>query len=280
MALARDWSRPYLAAFQVRFIQMLQYRAAAIAGFMTQCWWGGIKVMVYAAFYNASAHAADAPITLPQVITYTWLAQAFLALAPWSGDPDVTQAMRTGSVTYDRLRPVDAYALWYVRAAGWMSSRAVPRALLMFVAAAIGLPLVGLSEWAWQPPPDLAQAGLFAISLLLTLTLSSAFVMLINTMVVATLNDRGPNLLITPLVIVFSGNLIPLALFPDWLQSFLFVQPLAGVVDIPFRIYSGNLAGEMAWAGIGLQAFWTVAFVVLGRVWLKRVMARLEVQGG
>lgn len=275
-----ELARPYLAAFATRFLLMLQYRAAAIAGFMTQCWWGGIKVMIYAAFYNASPAAQDAPISLSQVITYTWLAQGFLALAPWSCDPDVALAMRTGSVSHDRLRPVDAYSLWYARAAGWMTSRAVPRAALMLAAAGIGLPLIGLPEWGWAPPPNLEQAALFALSLAFLVALSTAIVMLLNIVVVATLNDRGVNILFMPLSIVLSGNLIPLALFPDWMQTFLFVQPLAGVLDIPFRIYSGNLADAWAWAGIGLQAFWTVTLVLAGRAWMERVMRRLEVQGG
>ena len=55
--------RPYRAAFASRFLQMLQYRTAAWAGFATQCWWGGIKVMVLAAFYG-SASAAGAQMTL------------------------------------------------------------------------------------------------------------------------------------------------------------------------------------------------------------------------
>ena len=76
----RELLRPYRAAFASRFLQMLQYRTAAYAGFATQCWWGGIKVMVLAAFYAGAA--ADAPMSLAQAITYTWLAQGLLALLP------------------------------------------------------------------------------------------------------------------------------------------------------------------------------------------------------
>ena len=47
---------PYLSILRARFALMLQYRAAAFAGFATQCWWGAIKVMVLAAFYAGSAH--------------------------------------------------------------------------------------------------------------------------------------------------------------------------------------------------------------------------------
>jgi ABC-2 type transport system permease protein len=82
------------------------------------------------------------------------------------------------------------------------------------------------------------------------------------------------------LVIVGSGNLMPLTLFPDWMHLFMFVQPLAGLLDIPFRIYGGALAGGQAIAGIGLQLFWTVTLVGLGRWLLARTMRRLEVQGG
>ena len=40
---------------------MLQYRAAALAGFATQCWWGAIKIMVFAAFYGGRRGGADQP---------------------------------------------------------------------------------------------------------------------------------------------------------------------------------------------------------------------------
>lgn len=273
--------RPYAAAFAARFQLMLQYRAAALAGFATQCWWGGIKVMVYAAFFTASpAAAANAPITLSQAITYTWLAQAFLTLAPWSGDPEISQAVRSGGVGYDRLRPLDTYTWWYVRAAAWMTARALPRAGLMFLTAGIALPLLGLEAWSWRPPADAAQAGLFAVSMILVVLLSSAFVMLLNITAVATMDERGVNTMVASVLILFSGNLLPLSLFPDWAQTFLFLQPFAGFIDIPFRIYFGALTGGDAFAGLGLQAFWTLVFLVIGRTWMSAQMQRLQMQGG
>ena len=272
--------RPYAAVFAARFQLMLQYRAAALAGFATQCWWGGIKVMVYAAFFTASPAAAGAPMTLAQTITYTWLAQAFLALSPWSGDPEIGQAVKTGAIGYDRLRPLDTYGWWYARAAAWMTARAVPRALLMVAAAGIALPLLGLEAWSWRPPADLTQAALFAVSMLLAVTLSSAFMMLLNLAAVATLDDRGVAALSTSVIIVFSGSLLPLALYPDWMQAVLFVQPFASLLDIPFRIYFGGLTGSSAAAGLALQLFWTVVFVVIGRLWMTRAMTRLQMQGG
>jgi ABC-2 type transport system permease protein len=64
------------------------------------------------------------------------------------------------------------------------------------------------------------------------------------------------------------------------MQAFLFIQPSAGLVDIPFRIYTGTLAGKNAFVGIALQLVWTAVFVIIGHQWMKRVLSRLEIQGG
>jgi ABC-2 type transport system permease protein len=275
-----DAARPYVAAFSARFLLMLQYRAAAVAGFLTQCWWGAIKIMVYAAFYRASSASTHPAISLAQVATYTWLNQGLLALMPWGADPEVALAMRTGVVMYDRRRPVDAYAYWYARAAAFMTSRALPRAVLMIILAGLLLPVAGASELAWMPPSSAMAAVLFALSLALMICLSSALMMLLNIAVVVTLNDRWVSQSMNPFLVVLSGSLVPLALYPDWAQRALFLQPFAGVVDIPFRIYSSNLVGSKALFGLGLQLFWTVASIGIGRLWMGRVMRRLEVQGG
>lgn len=274
-------ARPYLAAFQARFQLMLQYRAAAIAGFATQCWWGGIRVMVFAAFYtSAPGIAAAAPISLSQAITYTWLGQAFLAMLPWSADPEVGQAVRSGAVGYDRLRPVDTYGFWYARSAGWMLARAAPRAVLMFLTAGLVLPLVGLEAWSWRPPASAAALGMFLVSMGLAVALAAAVIMLANVVVAATLNERGVNTIILPVVLTFSGSILPLALFPDPLRWALRAQPFAGLVDIPYSLYVGGLTGGEAWIGLGLQAVWTLALVMAGRRALEAVMARLQMQGG
>jgi ABC-2 type transport system permease protein len=277
----QDLLRPYTAAFASRFLQMLQYRTAALAGFATQCWWGGIKVMVFAAFYGGTGIAgANSPMSLAQAITYTWLAQGLLVLLPWLGDPEVAQAVRTGAVAYDRLRPVDAYALWFARTAGWIAARVLPRVALMAAFAAVALPLAGLGDWAWQLPASVAAGSACLLSVVLALLLSTAMVMLLNVATTAALNERGINAVAAPAVIVLSGNLLPLALLPDAWQTALLIQPLAGLMDIPARLYFGQLSGWHALGGLGLQCFWIVVLVTSGRFAMGRTMRSLQIQGG
>ena len=88
------------------------------------------------------------------------------------------------------------------------------------------------------------------------------------------------NAVLTPLVIVLSGSLLPLDFYSDALRPYLHVQPLAGLVDIPFRIYFADLQGWAALQGLGLQASWTLVLVAIGRLAMERMMRRLEMQGG
>ena len=268
---------PYLAVFAGRFQLVLQYRAAAAAGFATQLWFGVIRVLIFAAFY---AGAARAPMSLGNAITYTWLSQAFLTFLPWGADPDVAAMVRTGAVAYERVRPVDTYAWWYARALAWSAARVAPRAAMLVVFAGVVLPLVGLGAWGLSPPATPMAAALFAVSALGMALLSASVTLMINTIVVATMTDRGANVLTQSFVNLLSGLILPFAFFPDAARPWLRAQPLAGLVDLPFSIYFGAISGWGAAGAIALQFGWTAALILAGRAWLGAAMKRLQVQGG
>ncbi len=269
--------RPYQAVFRARFQLLLQYRAAALAGFGTQCWWGAIKVMIFTAFLSGPVAS---PMTLRQTIDYVWLGQAFLMLLPWSADAELARMVRSGDIAYERLRPVDGYAYWYARAVARRTATPLLRAMPMVLMTGVILPSLGLGRWGLGPPAGIDASLLFVVSMALVVALSSAFSTLLDVLVVITLSERGVNILVAPLAIVFSGSLIPLPLLPEWLQPFMQYQPFAGLLDFPFRIYSGHLIGWSAVAALGRQVVWTLILVALGRAIMRRAMARLETQGG
>lgn len=188
--------------------------------------------------------------------------------------------VRTGDVAYERLRPLDTYAFWYSRAVARRTANPALRALPMLFVAGVGFRFVGWSAYALRAPSGMEAAALFAISIALVIGLSASVSALLDTLTVATLSERGVTLLVGPLITVFSGSLVPLPLFPDWAQPVLRNQPFAGLMDTPFRIYSGHLAGGEALLALGRQGFWILVLVMIGRALMTRVMARLQTQGG
>jgi len=45
--------KKYVSLFRIRFINTIQYRAAAFAGMATQFAWGFMEILAFSAFYKA-----------------------------------------------------------------------------------------------------------------------------------------------------------------------------------------------------------------------------------
>src|SRR5207237_9501426 len=104
----------YRAILVSRFLTLLQYRSAAIAGVGTQLFFGLVRVMIYDGFYRSSS--SPQPMNLDQVTTYIWLGQAMLLLAMFDADKDVAAMIRTGNVAYEMTRPLDLFSVLFTRA--------------------------------------------------------------------------------------------------------------------------------------------------------------------
>ena len=257
---------------------LLQYRAAALAGFGTQLFWGAIKVMILAAFMAANHHAS--PMSLPQLVAYVWLGQALLGVLPWNVDAELQEKMMSGAVAYELLRPVDLYAFWYARTVALRTATTFMRMIPMIVFAGLLLPLFGLAAWALPPPASAAAALCFLVSITATVALASAITMLMHVALIWTLSGRGFNTVMTGVVVVFSGLIIPLPLFPDWMQPLLYWQPFRGLADVPYRIYGGNIDPQAAVLEIVQQVVWTALIIAGGYALMAHGKSRVVVQGG
>ena len=181
--------KSYIAILNARFKTLIQYRAAAFAGFVTQMFWGLIRIMILAAFYESGSETQ--PISFASVVPYIWLGQAFLGLLPWNVDKDVQEMVRTGSVAYELLRPLDMYRLWFVRSLAWRTATALLRAVPLVLFAAVVIRLVGLEEWALELPPTLIQAGCFFLTMIGAAFLSCAITTLFNITLLWTVSGTG-----------------------------------------------------------------------------------------
>ncbi len=260
----------YWAILSARFYALLQYRAAAAAGFGTQLFWGLIRIMIFEAFYRSTTTAQ--PMSYQEVVTYIWLGQALLALLPWNYDVEVHALVRSGNVAYELLRPLDLYWHWYARALAWRVAPAVLRAMPMFVVAGIFFDL--------QPPASWASLGAWLVATLGAVLLSCAITTLINISLMWTIVGDGIATLVSTLVIILSGMVVPLPFFPEWAHSLINFLPFRGLVDVPFRLYMGHIPPGRVLALFAHQLAWTLALVAAGRHMLGRGTRRLVVQGG
>ncbi len=261
--------RPYLAIFAARFRLLLQYRAAAAAGVACQFFWGLIRMMIFTAFYeNADA---DVPISLEQTIAYVWLSQGFMMLLPFRADGEIAGMIASGSVAYELLRPAGLYNLWYAREIANRTAPVVMRAGPMLIVAT----LAGWLHW-----PGAANLAAFMLVLLAAALLASAVSLLMTISMFWTISGRGISLLFSPAMFLLSGMILPIPLFPDFLQPVLKSLPFVGVIDLPIRLFVQQIPASHAAGVVAYQLAWTAGLIVVGRFLIRRAMRRLVVQGG
>jgi len=266
--------RAYVSVFRLRLSMDIQYRSAALAGIATQFFWGFIIVMVYEAFYNQPL--ADPPISLPELVTYVWLQQAFLAfIALWFRDPEMFQLITTGNIAYELCRPAGLYGLWYAKLLAQRLASAMLRCLPILVVAAF-LP----EPYRLPLPQDAGAAVLFLVALLLGLLLLVSISMLICISTFVTMSPTGSLLMFGVAGEFLAGMIVPVPLMPDWLRSIVYVLPFRLTADFPFRVYSGHISSAEALGTIPMQLFWLAALVLVGRFAMTKALRRVVVQGG
>ena len=129
-------------------------------------------------------------------------------------------------------------------------------------------------------PASFHAAWLFLPALALAALLSTAVTVMMQVVMMWTVSPDGVLRIVPPIVIVLSGNLIPLPLLPDWLQPWLAAQPFRGLADTPLRIYSGDLTGPVAWSAMAWSLGWVVVLSLAGSWMMRRGLNRLAVAGG
>jgi ABC-2 type transport system permease protein len=267
---------PHIVA--ARFRALLQYRGAALGGLATQAFFGVTRIMILEAFYRSTTAAQ--PMTFAEAVGYIWLGQALLILMPWNVDPDIREQIRDGSVVYELCRPLDLYGLWFCRAVAARTAPVLMRLVPMAVLAVVILPLVGLEAWAWRAPPSAAAAAWFAATIVGALLLSCGLTTLMNITLIWTIQSQGGVILLGGLTMVLGGLVIPVPLFPEWAQPVLTAMPFCGILDLPSRVYVGQIPAAQAPWVIVHQLFWAAVLVGLGRWLLGRGTRRMVVHGG
>ncbi|MEN0130560.1 MAG: hypothetical protein AAGC49_14035 [Brevundimonas sp.] len=209
--------------------------------------------------------------TWPQMRTY--LLVGFVVgtiVSPWT---DWRTAFRVldGAVATDLTKPVDFQKARFAETAGFA-----------LVEVGVGL-VVGIGVVAWfggvvLPPPVMCVA--FVVSMLFVLPLKFCLMYLFSLLCFWTQGYVGINWARLALTALFSGALLPLAVFPAWLQAVAQALPFQATVSTPALILLDEVHGAELWRMIAVQIAWTVALWWGARGAWRRASRQLTVHGG
>lgn len=273
----KNTCRASLSLFRIRMAEGLQYRVSAISGTVVGVFWALLECVLFTVFYTYSEHGSwnNNGMSLPQTISYVWIAQGLFVLQTMSIDGEIMGKINNGDVGIELCRPMNLYTHWFVKSSAgklgtsWIRSVAtVLVGLLMPAAYALGAPA--------------SFAGLlcFLLSVIMAFVLCSSFAMLVTTVRLNVTWGDGPSHMLLLLSGILSGTYLPLRLWPDFMQTFLYLQPFGGFADIPAQLYIGSMPPAAALPAIGLQCIWSTLFIAAGRLIMNRKLKNIIVQGG
>ncbi len=266
--------KAYYSLFKMRLLKGLQYRVAALAGISTQFFWGFMYIMIFQAFYGSTK--ALQPISLRELIQVIWLQQSFLVfIMLWYRDNELITLIVSGNIAYELCRPTDLYGFWYAKLIAQRLSGALLRCFpILLVAFLLPYP------YNFSLPPSAMAFILFLITLTLGVILIVAISMLIYISIFYTMSPTGSLLIFGVFGEFLSGLIIPVPLMPDMLKKLVYVLPFRYTSDLPFRVYAGNIGLREALISIAVQAAWIIVIIAIGRLWMKKALKRIVVQGG
>jgi ABC-2 type transport system permease protein len=264
---------------RIKFISLLQFRAATWARITTNIFYGFVHVVLLLIFYkygvNSSA-GSDAGMSAAQAVSYTWLVQIIASIFPAMGsDSEIGAKIINGDVGIELCRPLDLYAHWFSRA---MATKLAP--FLLSLAPLTVVALLLPAPYNLQAPASVAGFLAMLLCLCTGLLLSCAVISLSYGLLLNLHWGNGPINMMMLITDVLSGSYLPLQLWPAWAQKFLYLQPFAGLADIPLRLYVGTMAPGLVWQAVAVQLVWVLVFVAAGRALMNRSLQKVVIQGG
>ena len=246
------------------------YPAATWAGIVTNSVFGFIQAYVLLALFETRDDIGgyDATATM----TYVWLTQAMLATVGIFGDADFAQRIQRGDVATDLIRPVHPLRAGLAADFG----RALYHALFR------GLPplAVGAIVFDLTAPRNPVVWTVFFVSVMLAIAVSFAFRFLYNLSAFWFLDYRGTLRIAVALAAFFSGFIIPVRFFPDWLQTLAYATPFPSMLQLPVDVFVGVTTGTELVATLAMQLGWLIALVAICYAVFSRGTRKLVVQGG
>ena len=262
----------YFGIFKMNFKGELQYRAKAISGVATQIFWGLMYIYLYTAFMGGKIIEG---FSIDQMKSYVWIGQAFLMIRFLDLPKNCGKEIENGNVCYKFVRPINLYNQWFAEYLGHRLSAMILRCIPLMAVAFLLPGGLGL-----MLPVSIEAFFLFLLALAIGTLLSTSISMIIVYLTFKTLSARGTVTICNTVCGVLGGLYIPLVFMPQGVQTVLNYLPFRYIMDLPSRIYVGNIAPTEALIFIGIAFAWLVILILIGQLLLKKAGRNAVIQGG
>ena len=263
--------RAYAAIARAAFLAMLAYRVRFYTGIANYV----IYVAVYSFLWRAVFARHGGPIDgfdLAETLTYVavgWIGRSFYFNTI---DHDVAESVLEGRVAVELLRPLSFLGRHVSHAIGETLFRALFFAPPVALFVALLFPVAG--------PASIAALGLAAVSIALAALVLAGINFLVGLLAFWLRSIQGLLRAKGYALDFLSGLLMPIALFPEWLQTVSAFLPFRHIAYTPLTLYLGKVDGVAALGVLAAQGAWAIGLLAAGALATRAATRALVVHGG
>ncbi|HHX57340.1 MAG TPA: hypothetical protein GX710_04915 [Clostridiales bacterium] len=262
----------YLALTRAGVLEALSFRANYMVSFFGNLVYLVVIYFLWKAIYNSSPQDIVNGMTFSDTFIYLVLATAMFnfleSFVVWVMSRDI----QTGKIVVDLIKPMDYQLYTFMN----FSGNFVTAFFITFMPTFLIVLFI-----TWGKIAIGINLIFFLLSLVFASIINFCIDFIVGTICLYTESVWGTNIMKEVIVLLLSGATIPLAFFPDTLRKIVELLPFQAIYNLPLTVLTSkntNLSGYFQ--AIGIQLFWVIIMILISRLFWKKSVKVITVNGG
>jgi ABC-2 type transport system permease protein len=262
--------KKYISLGKVSMANSLAFRGNFIISITVSLFMVVSMYFLWQAIFNGRQSLAG--FTWDEMKSYLLIVFITNSLISWYSETKIAWKILDGSVAMDLLKPLDFQK---ARLSETLGTSILEGGVSVAMACIVMLIFAGITV-----PTNIVTWILFLISLFSGLLIKFSIVYIAGLFCFWTSSPNGIAWTRAAVTNLFSGALIPLAFFPDWLKTASLILPFQGIVHIPANIFLDRLQGGTLFIMVGVQLVWVIVLWYIGKLVWARAVRQVTIHGG
>lgn len=256
----------YWDIIRFNFLRFFAYPFEIIASVLKRV----IEILFLILFWSLIVKGSNGQINISQIISYFFISMGIrdLVMSHWGPfGGEVGNQIKTGSINNYLIKPVSIIPTLYSISFG----RNGMRVLLAIVNLVIGLIVF--------PPKNLVSIALFVVFFISAWSIAFAYNLFQGTLFFHLTDATGVRNALNNFIRVFSGEMVPLFLFPYALGQIVRFTPFPSMVYGPTIALSTSAIDQNVIINMGIAIFWAIFLNIIVYAFWKRSIKNYEAIG-
>jgi ABC-2 type transport system permease protein len=258
--------RIYWDIIRFSFLRFFAYPWEIVASILKRV----VEILFLILFWSLVVKGSGGQINISQIVSYFFISMGIrdLVMSHWGPfGGEIGNDIKSGDINKYLIKPVSIIPTLYSLAFG----RNGMRVLLALINLIIGIVIF--------PPKNFISIILFLIFFILAWWVSFAYNLFQGTLYFHLTDAYGVRNALNNFIRVFSGEMIPLFLFPYTLGQIVRFTPFPSMVYGPTIALSTSIIDQGVVINLGIAVFWAVLLNILAYLFWKRSIKNYEAIG-